>query len=101
MSRTTYYSTLTDGNKKKPRFLFNTVAKLTQNHNCMEPSILISPCDVDFMNCSQTVIVNVTDEIRYTLPSSDHQQIGLSEFNSLISSIKSATTLLDLIPTQL
>lgn len=81
MSRTTYYSTLTHDKKKKPRFLFNTVAKLTQNHNCMEPSILISPCDVDFMNCSQNIIVNITDEIHYTLSSSDHQPVGLSELN--------------------
>lgn len=41
-TRTSYYPSLIDEEKNNPQFLFNTVAKLTRNHNCIEPVIPIS-----------------------------------------------------------
>lgn len=115
-SRTAYYSSLIEENQNNPRFLFSTVARLTKNHNCIEPTIPNNLCSDNFMKFFQNKIATLREEIYQTLPSvspveeelaktdfylESFQQMELSELNSLISSAKPTTSLLDPIPTKL
>lgn len=118
VSRTTYYSALLNANKNNPQFLFSTIAKLTRNHNCVKPCIPIGLSSNDLRIFFLHKIANIRNE-RSILSSStgpmeeqpkhgntnihleSFQQIGLSVLNSLISSAKSTTSLLDPPPTKL
>src|SRR4029434_2069441 len=38
-AKSAYYSSLIDNNKNNPKFLFNTISRLTKNHNTIEHSV--------------------------------------------------------------
>src|SRR4029434_1756334 len=40
-AKSAYYSSLIDNNKNNPKFLFNTISRLTKNHNTIEHSVSI------------------------------------------------------------
>nr|XP_054587113.1 uncharacterized protein LOC129152559 [Nothobranchius furzeri] len=54
-TRTAYFSALIEENKHNPKFLFSTVAKLTQNHSS-EPSIPLILSSNDFMGLLEHVV---------------------------------------------
>lgn len=57
MIKNTYYSALTHANNN-PKSIFNTLAKLTRNHDCAEPCILIDlSCDNIFFSCMRKEIL--------------------------------------------
>lgn len=123
-ARSSYFSTLIDENRNNPRHLFNTVASLTKNH--VDPCASIAFSSNDFMNFFDDKIIKIrnkiessstTSHIGSSLPltqrvdaeSSEVQMaylnsfapIDASEFNTIVSSSKNSTCLLDPIPTKL
>ena len=114
--RSNYFSSLIEENKNNPRFLFSTLARLTKNHNSIEPIIPSNLCSDDFLKFFQNKITILRDDIHRTLPSVSSvaeesvktscflecfQPVELSDLNSIISSAKPTTSLLDPIPTKL
>lgn len=117
-ARTSYYSSLIEENKNNPRYLFSTVARLTQSQSSIEPVIpLALSCD-DFMSFFNDKIHKIREKISSSLPSPEpavpavplnlvrpnldcFSQIDLRELNSVVSSSKPSTCLLDPIPTKL
>uniref|UniRef100_A0A8C5GPT6 Reverse transcriptase domain-containing protein n=1 Tax=Gouania willdenowi TaxID=441366 RepID=A0A8C5GPT6_GOUWI len=114
-SRSTYYSSLIEENKNNPRYLFSTVARLTQSQSSIEPMIPLALSCEDFMTFFNDKIHKIRDKISHSLPSPGpavplnvnrpnlncFTHIGLQELNSIISSSKPSTCLSDPIPTKL
>lgn len=115
-ARSTHYSSLIEKNKNNPRFLFNTVAKLTKNHSAVEPCIPPTLSSNDFLTFFTEKIVNIRTRIasngpQITVPIEapprlsayldSFSPIDLSDLTSAITSSKSATCLLDPVPTRL
>ena len=121
-ARATYYSTLIEENRNNPRVLFSTVARLTESHSSVEPIIPVSLSSNDFMSFFNTKIMHIREKIHHFLPqtglntsltdtletairSDVHLDcfcpIDLQQLNSIISSSRPATCLLDPIPTKL
>ena len=123
-AKSAYYSSLIDNNKNNPKFLFNTISRLTKNHNTIDHSVPISFSGNDFMTFFNNKILTIREQIHSLLPLYDltplpkcpmamatppqpgallesFAPIDLPELNSLILSSKSSTCLLDPIPTKL
>uniref|UniRef100_A0A8C5D409 Reverse transcriptase domain-containing protein n=1 Tax=Gouania willdenowi TaxID=441366 RepID=A0A8C5D409_GOUWI len=114
-SPSTYYSSLIEENKNNPRYLFSTVARLTQSQSSIEPMIPLALSCEDFMTFFNHKIHKIRDKISHSLPSPGpavplnvnrpnlncFTHIGLQELNSIISSSKPSTCLSDPIPTKL
>ena len=70
-ARKDYYSGLIEENKYKPRILFSTVARLTQNHHSIEPCIPTALTCNDFINFFNDKIILIRENILHlTDPSS-------------------------------
>ena len=121
-ARGAFYSALIEVNKNNPRFLFSTVARLTESHSSIEPCVPINLSSNDFMNFFYNKIITIREKISHQMPSigiagsptSDtltgatldvylecFSAVGLHQLTSIISSSKSSTCLLDPIPTRL
>uniref|UniRef100_A0A3Q1J4G7 Reverse transcriptase domain-containing protein n=2 Tax=Anabas testudineus TaxID=64144 RepID=A0A3Q1J4G7_ANATE len=114
-ARSSYLSTLIENNKNNPRFLFNTVAKLTRKKTTADISATTLCSSEDFMNFFNNKIVNIRQKIQALKPdnlvdagdelTSADQYLDYftpleeNELISLISSAKSSTCTFDPIPT--
>ncbi|XP_051233806.1 uncharacterized protein LOC127350821 [Dicentrarchus labrax] len=68
-ARGAYYSALKEENKNNPRFLFSTVARLTESHSSIEPHIPITLSTNDFMSFFYNKIITIREKINNQLPS--------------------------------
>uniref|UniRef100_A0A4W6G917 Reverse transcriptase domain-containing protein n=1 Tax=Lates calcarifer TaxID=8187 RepID=A0A4W6G917_LATCA len=120
-ARSAYYSSLIEDNKNNPRFLFSTVARLTESHSSIDPRIPITLSSNDFMNFFNDKISTIRGKINHILPSistdlchntgsiesaakpnlDSFSTIDLAQLTSIISASKPSTCLLDPIPTRL
>uniref|UniRef100_A0A8D0CS33 Reverse transcriptase domain-containing protein n=3 Tax=Sander lucioperca TaxID=283035 RepID=A0A8D0CS33_SANLU len=122
-ARSDYYSSLIEENKNNPRFLFSTVARLTDSHSSIEPSIPIALSSDDFMSFFNDKIITIRDTIHHLLPPTSNGSpltdrllerttrpdiyldcfypINPQQLMLKVSSAKPSTCLLDPIPTRL
>uniref|UniRef100_A0A8D3B260 Reverse transcriptase domain-containing protein n=1 Tax=Scophthalmus maximus TaxID=52904 RepID=A0A8D3B260_SCOMX len=122
-ARTNYFSSLIEENKNNPRFLFSTVARLTESKSSTEQSIPPTLSSNDFMSFFTNKIITIRENIYQLLPTNGtdtlsstvasepivspnlylecFSPIDLAELTSLVTSSKSSTCLLDPIPSRL
>ncbi len=117
-ARSDYFSSLLEENKHNPRYLFNTVAKLTKNKASTGVDISQQHSSNDFMNYFTSKIDTIRDQIVTMQPSAilSHQivyyrspeeqfhsfsTIGEEELYKLVKSSKPTTCMLDPIPSKL
>ncbi len=115
-ARTEHIRKLIDNNQHNPRFLFNTVARLTNNQTSPDLNIPSQFNSNDFMNFFTDKIDNIRNTITnvgstasstsssFIAPKEKLQcftTIGQEELNKLITASKPTTCLLDPVPTKL
>ena len=120
-ARATYYSSLIEENKNNPRFLFSTLARLTQSHESTDPCIPMDLSSDDFMSFFIDKIATIRSKIINLTPSNVTAQkptsspgslqpgpsldcfspIDLPLLAKMISSAKPSTCILDAVPTSL
>ncbi len=117
-ARSDYFSSLLEENKHNPRYLFNTVTKLTKNKASTGVGISQEHSSNDFMNYFTSKIDTIRDKIVTMQPSAtvSHQivhyrspeeqfhsfsTIGEEELYKLVKSSKPTTCMLDPIPSKL
>ncbi len=116
-ARADYFSSLLEENKHSPRYLFNTVTKLTKNKASTGVGISQEHSSNDFMNNFTSKIDTIRDKIVNMQPSAtvSHQMhcrspeeqlysfstIGEEEFYKLVKSSKPTSCMLDPIPSKL
>ncbi len=117
-ARSDYFSSLLEEIKHNPRYLFNTVAKLTQNKTSTDVDISQQHSSNDFMNYFTSKIDNIRDQTVTMQPSAtvSHQivhyrspeeqfysfsTIGEDELYKLVKSAKPTTCMLDPFPSKL
>ncbi len=117
-ARSDYFSSLLEENKHNPRYLFNTVAKLTKNKVSAGVDISQQHSSNDFMNYFTSKTDTIRDKIVTMQPSAtvSHQivhyrspeeqfhsfsTIGEGELYKLVKSSKPTTCMLDPIPSKL
>ncbi len=115
-ARTEHIRKLIDNNQNNPRFLFSTVARLTNNHTSPDLNIPSQFNSNDFMNFFTDKIDNIRNTITnvdstasstsasFTAPKEKLQcfsTIGQEELNKLINTSKPTTCILDPVPTKL
>ncbi len=122
-AKAAYYSSLIEENRNNPRFLFSTVARLTESHSSIEQSIPIALSSYDFMSFFNDKILAIRNKIQQDLPSTGTDlslysgtletavkpiicldcfaSLNPYQLTSIISSSKPSTCLLDPIPTRL
>ena len=94
-AKTTYYSSLIEANKNNPRFLFNTVAKLTNSHTAVEPSIPASlNCNM-FLQFFNNKITTIREKIVENLPNIGGGQLQTVNVHALPSVTLNRFTLVD------
>ncbi|CAJ1053038.1 RNA-directed DNA polymerase from mobile element jockey [Xyrichtys novacula] len=122
-ARTTYYSSLIEENKNNPRYLFSTVARLTDCPSTTEPCIPLALSSNDFLSFFNDKILkirgkisnlltppsvslsdnpkNVEEPLRPLVHLSNFVPIDLPELKSVVLAAKPSTCLLDPIPSKL
>ncbi len=117
-ARSDYFSSFLEENKHNPRYLFNTVTKLTKNKASTGVDISQQHSSNDFMNYFTSKIDTIRDKIVTMQPSAtlSHQivhyrspeeqfhsfsTIGEEELYKLVKSSKPTTCMLDPIPSKL
>ena len=65
---TAYYLASIEKNKKNPRFLFSTVARLTKSQSSVEPCIPLTLSRDDFMTLFTNKIKSIREKINGILP---------------------------------
>ena len=117
-ARSNYFSSLLEENKHNPRYLFNTVAKLTKNKASTSVDISQHHSSNDFMNYFTSKIDTIRDKIATIQPSAtvsyqtvhyrppeeqfhSFSTIGEEELYKLVKSSKPTTCMLDPIPSKL
>uniref|UniRef100_A0A8C2FQR6 Reverse transcriptase domain-containing protein n=1 Tax=Cyprinus carpio TaxID=7962 RepID=A0A8C2FQR6_CYPCA len=117
-AKSDYFSSLLEENKHNPRYLFNTVAKLTKNKASTSVDISQHHSSNDFMNYFTSKVDTIRDKIVTMQPSAtvSHQTvhyrspeeqfhsfstIGEEELYKLVKSSKPTTCMLDPIPSKL
>ncbi len=117
-ARSDYFSSLLEENKHNPRYLFNTVAKLTKNKTSTNVDISQQYSSNDFMNYFTSKINNIRDQtvtmqlsaavshqiVQYRSPEEQFplfSTIGEEELYKLVISAKPTTCMLDPIPSKL
>ncbi len=117
-ARSDYFSSLLEENKHNPRYLFNTVAKLTKNKASTGVEISQQHISNDFMNYFTSKIDTIRDQIVTMQQSAtvSHQKVhcrspeeqfhsfstvGEDTFYKLVKSAKPTTYMLDPIPSKI
>ncbi len=117
-ARSDYFSSLLEENKHNPRYLFNTVAKLTKNKASTGVDISQQHSSIDFLKYFTSKIDTIRDHIATMQPSAtvSHQIvqyrspeeqfhsfsiIGEEELYKLVKLAKPTTCMLDPIPSKL
>jgi len=97
-----YFSSLLEENKHNPRYLFNTVTKLTKNKTSTDVDISQQHSSNDFMNYFTSKINNIRDQtvtmqppaavshqiVHYTSPEEQFQLLNSKELYKLVKSAK-------------
>ncbi len=100
--RSDYFSSLLEENKHNPRYLFNTVAKLTKNKTSKDVDISKQHSSNDFMNYFTSKINNIRDQtvtmqppaavshqiVHYRSPEEQFQLLNSKELYKLVKSAK-------------
>lgn len=121
-AQSTYFSNLIEVNKNNPRFLFSTVARLTNNHTAIENSVPSTLSSDDFLNYFNYKITTIRDKINEVTPRINYEPslamiqlphrdpqvimdklmtVDEMEITSIIMASKNSTCMLDPIPTTL
>ncbi|XP_057191232.1 uncharacterized protein LOC130555221 [Triplophysa rosa] len=116
-SRSAYFSSLIEENQHNPRFLFNTVAKLTKNKSSVTSDPVYQHSSDEFMNYFTYKIQDIREKIitmqsevkpaeqtNYSALKEKMQlfyTVDQDELSKIIRSSKSTTCILDPIPTNL
>ncbi len=114
-ARSDYFSSLLEENKHNPRYLFNTVAKLTKNKTSTSVDISQQHSSNDFLNYFTSKINTIRDQtaaaaavshqiLHYRSPEEQFHSFstrGEEELYKLVKSAKTTTCMLDPIPSKL